>query len=80
MKKFLHKIKFKEIPRISELSVWTMLCGLSCVAAIIIAAQNSFEDSIHFYNAMMKLSIRMVAISIMVSAVVDLLVNKLEKD
>ena len=73
MKKLLHKLKINQLKNISEQSIWTLLCGLSCIAAVLISAMITFYDSAYFYYEMIKLAMRMVALSVLIAAIVDFL-------
>lgn len=75
MKKLLGKLIFKQGCGISEFAVWTLLCGLSCITAVFITAQLIFSESMYISGAMISLGLRMIALTVLISAVADFLVS-----
>ncbi len=69
MKKILNMFKLKQI---SELSLWTMISGFSCVGAVFIIAIIFFKESVYISSEIISLGLRMIAQTVIMAAVVDI--------
>ncbi len=77
MKKKLSRLRIKNI---SELSVWTLICGFSCVAAVFFTALFIFGDSVYISSSMVGLGLRMIAQTVLLAAIVDLLCSNIPEE
>ncbi len=80
MKKLMDKLKFKPPISVSELSAWTAVCGLCCILSLLLCSTLIFGFSPYIATALIKLSLRMVAQTVLIAAIVDLLCKNVPED